>query len=111
MSIEIDADWLNEMVAREASQAPEYEALAHTLHASIVASASSDAESGDFAKTIKLKKIKTRKGVVDYVIESDHPGALAIEYGHLAGKQGSDDRTLVPGKHHFGKAIKKLKKG
>lgn len=111
MSIHLDPQWLNEWAAKEISETEEFAAIAQELHAGIVASAAADSDSGDFADSIKIRTIRTRANRIrDYEIYSDAPEALAIEYGHLSGNAGSEDRKLVPGKHHFSKTTRKMRK-
>lgn len=107
----MDPNWINEWAAKEISETEEYAAIAHKLHAAIVASAAADSDSGDFAESIKIRTVRTRANRIrDFEIYSDAPQALAIEYGHLSGNSDSEDRAIVPGKHHFSKATKKMRK-
>lgn len=110
MSIEIDTGRLNEHVARLVSETSEFAAVADEVQTVAKAIAAADSDSGDFAESIKVKKITTKKGITDYLIYSDHPNALSIEYGHLAGKHGKPGREFVPGNHAFTKAVKKVKR-
>lgn len=110
MSVEMNADWVNEHVARLASKTPEFAAIAADVEATAKTIAAKGSDSGEFVKSIKTKKVKTRKGITDYIVYSDHKNALGIEYGHLAGKRDTPDREFVPGKHAFTKAVKKVKR-
>lgn len=84
------------IAAREASRSPRMDLVAELTRRRIVASARRNQETGDFINSIKVIRDEYRDGIIDRVIYSDDPGAIAIEAGHRA-----PDGTLVPGQHHF----------
>lgn len=55
---------------------------------------------GAFRGSIQMRKVPGKNGVVDREIYSDDPGALAIEFGHVA-----PDGTPVHGHFPFSRGI------
>lgn len=84
------------VAARKASLSPRMDLIAALAKRRIQQSARANRNTGDFIDSIKVTRDEYKDGIIDRVIYSDDPGALAIEAGYRA-----PDGTLVPGQHHF----------
>lgn len=99
-------------VARAASRHPDFKpqaakakALVEAEVARMYGSGLQD-PTGEFAKSIKAKTSKTRRGVMDYHVYSDDPGAMSVEFGRMT-KKG----TWQPGQFVFSRALSRIRAG
>lgn len=90
-------DWKILLVSQVASHDPVMDEVAHRVAARARRLAMRHAHTRQFAKGIRVKKVRTRQGVIDRVVEVNRPHAWSIEYGHYAGPQGAPNRRFVPG--------------
>jgi hypothetical protein len=61
-------------------------------------------DTGAYRRSLSVEKTTGPKGVPDYLVSTDDPGALAIEYGHMTPASKNSPGTFVPGKHILGRA-------
>lgn len=74
---------------------PELDSAASSILARAKAGASQHVATTHYLQSLKTRPVPGKRGVVDREVYSDDPGAVAIEFGHLAaGKHGA---TWVPG--------------
>lgn len=82
-------------IARLPGIQPELDKAAAVILARAKAGAAQRANTSHYLNSLKVGTVPGRSGVVDREVYSDDPGAIAIEFGHLAtGKRGA---TWVPG--------------
>ena len=82
-------------IARLPGVQPELDKAAATVLARAKGLAAQRAKSTRYLNSLKSRPTPGKSGVVDREVYSDDPGAIAIEFGHLAtGKKGA---TWVPG--------------
>lgn len=82
-------------IARLPGIQPELDSAAAKILARAKAGASQHVRSGHYLNSLKVKTARGKAGVIDREVYSDDPGAVAIEYGHLA--EGKSGPTWVPG--------------
>lgn len=93
--------------ARIVGQSPELYNLAQRVKRAVERNAAKDKFTGAFGRSIKLTHIIGPSGVRDYVVYSNDPGALSIEYGHLTIRRHKNSRRVswsgvrVPGMYPF----------
>lgn len=74
---------------------PELDKAAAVILSRAKAAASRHADTTHYLRSLKSGTTPGKRGVMDREVYSDDPGAIAIEFGHLAaGKHGA---TWVPG--------------
>lgn len=82
-------------IARLSGVQPALDTAAAKVLSRARAGASRHVDTTHYLQSLKVRTIPGRAGVVDREVYSDDPGAIAIEFGHLAaGKHGA---TWVPG--------------
>ena len=82
-------------IARLPGIQPELDKAAMEILARAKAGAARHADTKHYLKSLKVGSTPGPRGVVDREVYSDDPGAIAIEFGHVAeGKRGA---TWVPG--------------
>lgn len=100
------------VVAREVSHSPVMDAAAKKVQAALKARATTHRDTGQFARSIKVAPhmYTSDAGIVvkDRYVYSDDPGAVAIEYGHIA-KSKKKGAYKVPGKHIFTNYLREVK--
>lgn len=82
-------------IARLPGIQPELDTAAAKILARAKAGAARHVDTKHYLKSLKVGATPGQRGVVDREVYSDDPGAVAIEFGHVArGKHGA---TSVPG--------------
>lgn len=82
-------------IAKLSGVQPELDSAASSILARAKAGASRHVDTTHYLQSLKTRPTPGKRGVVDREVYSDDPGAVAIEFGHLAsGKHGA---TWVPG--------------
>jgi hypothetical protein len=78
--------------------------IAHEIEQYAVGLAAEHVKSGDYVDSIKVTIDRSSPSRRDRYVYSDDVAAMAIEYGHLSGAQGDEERTPVGGQHILGRA-------
>lgn len=82
-------------LARLPGVQPELDKAAAVILSRAKGLAAQHAKSTRYLNSLKTASVPGKSGVIDRMVYSDDPGAVAIEFGHLAtGKHGA---TWVPG--------------
>ena len=77
-------------IARLPGVQPELDVAAGKILAKAKTLAAQHVDSSAYLNSLKMGTVAGRSGVVDREVYSDDPGAVAIEFGHLAtGKKGA----------------------
>jgi len=63
-------------------------------------------QTGSYMESMKIEKVKGKRGVVDRLIVATDPQSISIEYGHVAevGEDFIGPPRWVPGQHIMGGA-------
>lgn len=86
----------------------ELAAAATRLHMTAAALAAADRDTGQFGSSFTVEPVPGPKGVTDYIVANDDPGALPIELGHLTPPTKTSPGTWVPGKYTLARAIRAM---
>ena len=105
------------LAAQVAGLDPEMDAAAERVKDAVVAEAEKhrdelNTRSPHFSESFEVAAdVFERRGVMDRVVYTTDPGALAIEYGHRAGRRGGKRRLRkwVPGLMIVNEAVNKLR--
>lgn len=102
---------INTEAARIAGRSPIMDKVAADVLASIKAVAERHRASGDYVQSLKIVRGKGKFGVEDRGIIADDPNAVSIEYGHFAGKKGTEGRSYVQGQFILTQGANAYRKG
>lgn len=82
-------------IARLPGLQPELDKAARAILVRAQGAAATREDSGAYLRSLGIQAVPGKRGVVDRLVYADDPGAVAIEFGHLA--QGKRGATWVPG--------------
>jgi hypothetical protein len=95
-------------MARMVGDSRAMDEAADKVLAAVRSEAAKHRDTGDYMRSLKVEKVPGMKGVTDRVIYADTRAAVSIEFGHLSGRRGSEDRKWVPGKFIMINAAKQV---
>lgn len=110
MSLELDRDAMLIVATTMAANSSKFKKHAEDFKNRVVALAETDGDTGDWARSVKMEPVEHYqqgrlglKGVVfDYVIYSDHPQNVPINYGRPGTTEQA--RGKMQGKRYFERA-------
>lgn len=84
------------LAAREAQDRVEIEAAAHRVLLVWRAVAAYHTVTGQYARSLHLVRDRYGRGIRDWVVYTDDPNAMQIEYGHWLKVDSDHDGTATP---------------
>lgn len=90
-------------VAKLPEVQPHLDAAANLIRTRAAARAAGSMRTGAYSRAFKVRKVRGKKGVIDRLVENDHPDSFAIEHGHWS--DSDKNPTWVPGRRDLWNAI------
>jgi len=98
------------LAAREGGERVEMDTVAKNTKFKILALMGPHNKSGEFSRSIRIRSVMGPARVRDRVVESTHPEAVNIEFGHMWVTPEGKVIKRVAGIHVFSRAFQMMRK-